>query len=141
VDGISLFYSNGINGFVDVRDVAHAMVLLMESPIRNERFIVNGDNYSYRRLFELIALNLNKPKPRYALPNLLLATWWRIEKLRGLITGSTPIITKETARTSRHQYHYSGEKLTKKTGFNYTSPEETVAEACRIYKLCKSAIA
>jgi nucleoside-diphosphate-sugar epimerase len=141
VDGISLFYSNGINGFVDVRDVAHAMVLLMESPIRNERFIVNGDNYSYRRLFELIALNLNKPKPRYALPNLLLAAWWRIEKLRGWLTGSNPIITKETARTSRHQYHYSGEKLTKKTGFNYTSPEETVAEACRIYKLCKSAIA
>jgi len=138
VDGISLFYSNGINGFVDVRDVARAMVLLMESPIINERFIVNGDNYSYRRLFELIALNLNKTKPRFALPNLLLATWWRIEKFRGLITGSTPIITKETARTSRHQYHYSGEKLKQKTGFNYTSPEETVAEACRIYKLFKT---
>lgn len=138
VDGFSLFYSNGINGFVDVRDVVRAMILLMESPIINERFIVNGDNYSYRRLFELIALNLNKPKPRFALPNLLLATWWRIEKLRGLITGSTPIITKETARTSRHQYHYSGEKLKQKTGFNYTSPEETVAEACRIYKLFKS---
>ena len=141
VDGISMFYSNGINGFVDVRDVARAMVVLMESPIMNERFIVNGANYSYRRLFELIAQNLNKSKPRFALPNLLLATWWRIEKLRGLITGSTPIITKETARTSRHQYYYSGEKLTKKTGFNYTAPEETVAEACRIYKLCKSAIA
>jgi len=138
VDDFSLFYSNGINGFVDVRDVARAMVLLMESQIINERFIVNGDNYSYRRLFELIALNLNKPKPRFALPNLLLATWWRIEKLRGLITGSSPIITKETARTSRHQYHYSGEKLKQKTGFNYTSPEETVAEACRIYSLLKS---
>ena len=138
VDGFSLFYSNGINGFVDVRDVVRAMILLMESPIINERFIVNGDNYSYRRLFELIALNLNKPKPRFALPNLLLATWWRIEKLRGLITGSAPIITKETARTSRHQYHYSGEKLKQKTGFNYTSPEETVAEACRIYKLFKT---
>jgi len=110
----------------------------MESPIINERFIVNGGNYSYRRLFKLIALNLHKPRPRFVLPNLLLATWWRLEKLRGLITGSTPIITKETARTSRHHYHYSGEKLKQKTGFNYTSPEETVAEACRMYKLFKS---
>jgi hypothetical protein len=110
----------------------------MESQIKNERFILNGANYSYRRLFELIALNLNKSKPRFAIPNLMLAVWWRIEKFRGLITGSTPIITKETARTSRHQYFYSGEKLKAKTGFNYTSPEETVAEACRIYTLLKS---
>ena len=138
IDGMSLFYSNGINGFVDVRDVARAMVVLMESQIKNERFILNGANYSYRRLFELIALNLNKSKPRFAIPNLMLAIWWRIEKFRGMITGSTPIITKETARTSRHQYYYSGEKLKTKTGFNYTSPEETVAEACRIYKLFKS---
>ena len=138
IDGVSLFYSNGINGFVDVRDVASAMIVLMESQINNERFIVNGANYSYRRLFELIARNLNKTKPRFALPNLLLAVWWRIEKLRGMITGSSPIITKETVRTSKHQYYYSGEKLMEKTGFNYTSPEETVAEACRIYKLFKS---
>src|ERR1035437_197955 len=109
IDGMSLFYSNGINGFVDVRDVARAMVVLMESQIKNERFILNGANYSYRRLFELIALNLKKSKPRFAIPNLMLAIWWRIEKFRGIITGSTPIITKETVRTSRHQYYYSGE--------------------------------
>jgi len=138
IDGFSMFYSNGINGFVDVKDVVRAMITLMNSPIENERFIVNGANYSYRKLFELIAKNLNKPRPRIAIPNLLLAAWWRLEKLRGIITGDTPIITKETARTSKHQYFYSGEKLTKKTGFNYTPPEETVAEACRIYKLLKA---
>ena len=59
-------------------------------------------------------------------------------KLRGILTGSAPIITKETTRTSQHQNYYSGDKLTEKTGFNYTPPEETVAEACRIYKLLKS---
>ena len=139
IDGISLFYSNGINGFVDVRDVARSMIVLMKSPIENERFIVSGANYSYRKLFELIALNLNKPKPRFAIPNILLSAWWRIEKLRNLITDDVPIITQETARTSKHQYYYSGKKLTEKTGFNYTPPEETVAEACRIYMLFKSA--
>ena len=139
IDGLSLFYSNGINGFVDVRDVVRSMIILMQSPIENERFIVSGANYSYRRLFELIALNLDKPKPRVAIPNLMLSVWWRIEKFRNFITGDTPIVTKETARTSKHQNYYSGEKLTEKTGFNYTSPEETVAEACRIYKLLKSA--
>ncbi|MDP4291072.1 MAG: NAD-dependent epimerase/dehydratase family protein, partial [Bacteroidota bacterium] len=138
IDGFSMFYSNGINGFVDVRDVAGAMIILMESPIDHERFIVNGANLSYRRLFELIAINLNKPVPRFAIPNMVLAVWWRFEKLRALLTGGSPIITKETALTSRHQYYYSGEKLKEKTGFSYTTPEEMVAEACRIYKLNKS---
>ena len=138
IDRFSLFYSNGINGFVDVRDVVQSMIILMKSPINNERFIINGANYSYRRLFELIALNLEKPKPRFAIPNLLLAIWWRIEKVRSIFTGSAPMITKETTRTSQHQNYYSGDKLTEKTGFNYTPPEETIAEACRLYKLLKS---
>lgn len=141
IDGMSLFYSNGINGFVDVRDVVRSMILLMKSPIENERFIVNGANYSYRKLFELIALNLNKPKPRFAIPSVVLGAWWRIAKLRNLITGDAPIITKETVRTSKHQYVYSGKKLTEKTGLIYTPFEETVAEACRIYTLYKSSTA
>lgn len=138
IDGFSKFYSNGVNGFVDVRDVASAMITLMESNIVNERFIINGGNFSYKTLFELIALNLNKSKPRYAIPNLVLATWWRIEKFRSLLTGSTPIITKETARTSKHQHYYSGKKLTEETGFTYRPFEETIAEACRIYSIWKA---
>ncbi len=138
IDGFSKFYSNGVNGFVDVRDVAGSMITLMESTIENERFIVNGGNYSYKTLFELIAQYLNKPKPHYAIPNIVLASWWRIEKLRSLVTGSAPLITKETARTSKHQHYYSGKKLTEKTGFSYRSLEETVAEACRIYSIWKT---
>ena len=138
IDGFSKFYSNGVNGFVDVRDVVGSMITLMESDIKNERFIINGGNFSYKTLFELIALNLKKPKPRYAIPNIVLATWWRIEKLRSFISGSTPIITKETARTSKHQHYYSGKKLAEKTGFNYRSFEETIAEACRIYTIWKT---
>jgi nucleoside-diphosphate-sugar epimerase len=138
IDSFSKFYSNGVNGFVDVRDVANAMITLMESNIENERFILNGGNFSYKTLFELIAIHLNKPKPLYAIPNIVLAAWWRFEKLRGLISGSTPIITKETARTSKHQHYYSGKKLTEKTGFNYRSFEDTIAEACRIYTIWKN---
>ena len=36
------FYSLGVNGYVDVRDVAGAMVLLMESDISGERFVLNA---------------------------------------------------------------------------------------------------
>src|SRR5882757_4792125 len=45
------WYSNGINGFVDVVDVANAVVALLESNITGQRYILNGDNWSFRQLF------------------------------------------------------------------------------------------
>ena len=57
------WYTNGINGFVDVEDVAKAIVLLMESNINEERFILNGDNISFRELLNLIADGFGKKHP------------------------------------------------------------------------------
>ena len=41
------WHTDGSSGFVDVRDVAEAMTLLMASEISAERFIINGVNESY----------------------------------------------------------------------------------------------
>jgi len=54
-DGLK-FYPPGKNGFVDVRDVARAMILLMESDIRNERFILNAENLEYKKLLGMMAV-------------------------------------------------------------------------------------
>ncbi|RYE28689.1 MAG: NAD-dependent epimerase/dehydratase family protein, partial [Sphingobacteriaceae bacterium] len=45
------FYTSGSCGLVDVEDVAKTMILLMESQISNERFIINAENWSYKTLF------------------------------------------------------------------------------------------
>ena len=58
------WYTNGINGFVAVEDVAKATVLLMESGISNERFIINGDNWSFKKLFNSMATGFGKKTHR-----------------------------------------------------------------------------
>ena len=45
------WYTEGITGVVDVRDVARAMILLMNSEINRERFILNAENLSYKKIF------------------------------------------------------------------------------------------
>src|SRR3954470_18909958 len=45
------WYTEGINGFVGVEDVAEAAVQLLESSLNHKRFIVNGDNWSFRQVF------------------------------------------------------------------------------------------
>ncbi|MCK9399380.1 MAG: NAD-dependent epimerase/dehydratase family protein [Bacteroidales bacterium] len=127
------FYPPGINGFVDVRDVVRAMILLMNSDIRNERFILSVDNIEYKRLFDLIAAAMGKPAPHLKVSPMLLGFAWRVEKLRSMVTGVKPLITKETAHTAVQQYEYSNEKIKKELGFEFTPIEETVRHFCGIF--------
>jgi len=127
------FYPPGKNGFVDVRDVVKAMILLMNSEIRNERFILNVDNIEYKKLFELIAAALGKPAPSIKVNQTLARLAWRIEKLRSMVTGIKPLITRETAHTAVQQYRYSNEKIKKELGFEFTPIEETIQHFCQIF--------
>jgi len=127
------FYPPGKNGFVDVRDVVKAMILLMNSDIRNERFILSVDNIEYKRLFDLIAAAMGKPAPHLKVSPMLSGFAWRVEKLRSMVTGVKPLITKETAHTAVQQYEYSNEKIKKELGFEFTPIEETVRHFCGIF--------
>jgi len=94
------YYSVGSNGFVDVEDVAKIMILLMNSTITNERFIVNSDNISYQQFFTWMADALKVPPPRYRAGVLLSGVVWRLLWVKGLLTGKQSSITRETAETA-----------------------------------------
>lgn len=128
----SLFYGKGTNGFVDVRDVVNAMILLMESNIVNERFIVSEGSHSYKHIFSLIAKGFNKPEPKIEIPDFLLELVWRFEALRTFAIKSKPLITKETATTSKNDYYYSSEKLVKALSYKYIPIEDTINTICRM---------
>lgn len=127
-------YPPGKNGFVDVRDVARAMILLMERGISNERYILTAENLEYRRLFELMAKEFGKPAPKISVNPMLSGLAWRLEKMRSIVTGIKPLITKETAHTAVQHYRYSPEKIKKELGFEFTPIEETVSHYCRIFR-------
>ncbi len=133
------FYTTGINGFVDVRDVSRYIVSLLDTDINGERFILNGCNESYKEIFESIAISLNKSKPYIAINPLLQAIAWRIEWLKSRITNGRPLITKETAMTSSLSFIYENEKsLQFNPGFKYTPIENTIETVSKIYLDSKS---
>ena len=105
------FYTEGTNGFVDVRDVANAMRMLVDSDICNERFILSSENLSYKQLFDLIAYNLKCKSPSIHAKRFLCEASWRLEKLRSLLMHREPLITRETMQTSTRMYRYSNEKI------------------------------
>jgi len=77
------------------------MIEMMESEMVGEKVIANGENLSYRKVFELIADSMDKKRPSIALSPMLGKLAWRVEWLRSKITGSAALVTKETVENSR----------------------------------------
>lgn len=118
------FYSSGATGFVDARDVAKAMKQLMEKDIANARYILNSENITYKRLFEIFARHAHVRPPFFRAGRLLSEVAWRLEKIRSLITGANPLITRETARSANSRYQFSNQKITQELDMKFYTIEE-----------------
>ncbi len=128
------WYVAGINGFVDVEDVAKVVVLLMESKISEQRYIVNGDTWPFKKLQETIADAFQKKRPSRLTTPFLMSIGWRLEKIKSILTGKKPLLTKESARVAQSQTWFENDKLLKAIpGFSFTTLEETIKKACEKY--------
>ncbi len=123
------FYTDGESGFVDVRDVSLAMRFLVEKKITAERYILNGENISFHKFFNQIAKELNVKAPSIRVQPWVSAIIWRLEKIRSLISGKSPFITKETAHSSQQHYHYNTDKI-KALGFQFRPFSDTIIDTC-----------
>jgi dihydroflavonol-4-reductase len=125
------WYANGTTGFVDVRDVVKAMILLMESDITAQRFIISAENRSYQNVFNLIAKAFNKKPPHKKVTPLIAKIVWRLEAVKSFFTKQNPLVTKETAKTALAKVNFDNSKLKKfLPNFTYRKIEETIVETC-----------
>jgi nucleoside-diphosphate-sugar epimerase len=128
------FYSTGGTGFVDVRDVAKACIDLMESHLSNQRLIVNAENLLYQELQYQIADALNKKRPTVKVNYIIRELAWRAAWLQSRLMGTSPFITKETARQATKRYYYDNSKSIEKLQVQYTPIKETIAMSCKQLK-------
>ncbi len=130
------FYTGGVNGWVGVADVVHVMVLLMASDIEGERFIVSEGNHAYREIFTMMANALGKKPPRIRATPAMTGIIWRASALWSIMTGTNPVITRETASTAHSISLYNNGKLLQAlSGFRYTPIEQCVADMAAAFKL------
>lgn len=123
------FYTSGQNGIVDARDVAKAMILLMNSPIKNERFLCVSENIPFKDLLQLIAKIMGKKEPSINTPRWLADFGWRIISLISFVIGKRPTITKETTASAYSFMTYSNAKIKEQLNFEFISVEESIRNA------------
>lgn len=128
------WYTGGVNGFVDVEDVAKATVMLMESSCSEERFIINGDNWPVKKLLYTMADEFGKKRPNWEATRFVLAIAWRLEKIKSFFTGKKNLLTKETAKVAMSKTFFENEKLLKLLpDFSYTPLGESIRKICKKY--------
>jgi nucleoside-diphosphate-sugar epimerase len=129
------WYTDGTTGVVDVRDVARAMILLMSSSISSERFILSGENLSYKELFTMMANCFGKKPPFKKVTPLLAEVVWRMESLKNSFTGKKNLLTKETARTAQAKVFFDNQKILRALPqFHFTKIKDTIEFTCRRMK-------
>ena len=128
------FYTSGVTGYVDVRDVVKSMVLLMNSPVSNERFIISAENLSYKQVFWMIADSMGVRKPYIPIPELASYPVSGILKIMSLIRPGKSAITPETLHSAFSKVYLDNKKIREATGISFIPISQSVADTSRIYR-------
>ena len=129
-DGLK-YYTSGSTGYVDVTDVAECAITLLQSDIKNERFIINGENLKFREVCDMIAEGFNKKKATVKVTPFMKELSWRLELSWSFITGKKPLITKETANIAMKSSSYSTKKVEDAISFKFVPIKESVKKYCK----------
>jgi nucleoside-diphosphate-sugar epimerase len=93
------WYTTGINGFVDVEDVARA-----------------------------------KKRPHREATPFIGSLAWRMEKMKSMVSGKKPLLTRQSARVAQSKTHFDNRKILKALPtFAFTPLAQAVDNACAKY--------
>ncbi len=121
------FYINGRTGFVDVRDVVRAMIMLSEKETFGQRFIINAENLTIKQVLDMVADAMGRPRPKYLITENWIKTVFWLDQVRSRLTFTDPLLTKEYIKYINIDQQFSSEKLLKTLPeFHYTPIKETI---------------
>jgi nucleoside-diphosphate-sugar epimerase len=127
------YYPTGASGYIDVADVAKAMIRLTESEVSGERFILSAENLAHQEVLDYLAGALKRPLPAKPLTPVLYRMACHLEKVRSLVTGSQPRITRQSVKSSTAVTSYSNRKIMQALSLNFTPVKETLASSVRLF--------
>lgn len=127
------YYTKGVTAYVDVADVVRAMVLLMQSPIKNERFIVISENLSFKEFQLQTALALGvKPASKEA-TSFILGIGWRLDWLNRLVTGKRRRLSRQMTKSARSITKYDATKLKNVLDFEFKPLQLSIKQSCQLF--------
>ena len=128
------YYTEGITGFIGVKDVVKAMISLVSSEVKNERFILVSENKSFKDIFFSIADGFGKKRPSKKIKPWQTQVFWRVSWVLSKITRKEPLLTKHSAKSAHNVSYYSSEKIKKSINFKFTKINDVILKISKRYK-------
>lgn len=128
-----MFYTEGIKAYVDVNDVVNSMILLMNSNISGEKFIINSENLTNREFFRMVAGKMGVVKPFIKIPRLLSPVAYLVADFIQLATGKRSPITRDILKAAWTKVGYDNSKIISRTGISFMPVEKSVERIASIY--------
>jgi len=125
-----MFYTNGGSGYVDVHDVAKAMMLLTKSAIIGERFILVSENCSNKDILSWMADGFGKYRPFIPIGRRVFWAVGLLSEVIGKVFNFHHLIDRGTARTATNREFYSNLKIKNSLGFQFAPIEKSIQAIC-----------
>lgn len=127
------YYTAGTVGLIDVKDVVSMMVALLKSDIKNERFILVAENWTYKHFLQSMAKAVNAKPPKKEAKFWLLQLAWRMDWLTHKLTGKRRQLTKQIVASLHSETNYSHAKIKKTIDFEFNPIDESIATIGNLY--------
>ena len=133
-----LFYVNKRLNYVDVRDVASAIVKIYTKQIWGQRYILNQGSISYKDFFQKLAERINKKAPKWNISYKFLGIGVLLSQLWSFIFNRPQLISSELIKTMKEDFAYSSDKIRTDLQFEFTDSEDTFDWVCTEFLKIKS---
>ena len=127
------FFTEGVTGYVGVNDVVQIMISLMNSEIKNERFILVAENASYKRVLQSIAKELQVNPPSLNVSKQMAGLLWRADWLKTHLFFQKPGFTRASAEAAFRKTYYNSEKIQKTLDYQFKELDKTIAQTAQFF--------
>ena len=128
------YFTSGSIAVVDVRDVVLAMQGLMNSDLKNERYILVGATLSYKEFTKELALAFDKNPPKKEIAEWKLLLISTIDGLVSSLFGTKRKLQKANVKSLYTRSNYNAHKIEKALSFSFTPVSQTIKRVASDYK-------
>ncbi|CAI9115752.1 OLC1v1016744C1 [Oldenlandia corymbosa var. corymbosa] len=114
--------------FSHVDDVVDGHIAAMNDGQPGEKYLLTGENASFKDVFDLAATITHTKKPQFGIPLFAIEAYGWLLVVLSRITGTLPLISPPTVQVLRHQWAYSCAKAKAELNYKPRSLEEGLTE-------------
>lgn len=122
------YVDTGVN-IVHVDDVAKGHILALKHGRIGEKYILGGENFHLKELFEMISEIVHKPPPRICIPRPVIWPFAVISEWLARGFGVPPRVTREMLAMSKKKMFFSSDKAKKELGYRPRPAKEAIIDA------------